>query len=387
MGVNFTLGDDAGKLIIDIAREHLLCTYDPVKAMRTIQGSLSCDKETALDILSGKIILTTDEGREYLIGSKYEPEIHRTLFPPLNAGKWSERKLLEIKQVSSEWSEAISELRKTIIKNSGEFDFSIRYEDLIKFFYDGDPSDLLEHEIESGPVENINFCVKGIKNFITESMKIISVIKWLSKAYPEDVPEGFCETPKELKDLNLELFGLMTGDEKIEETLRWDTINTMRLNNHISSQIEIDKIVAEGIKPVEITDNYDAGWLSPDGTFYGLNGSISNMLHNQIADALCAAGIIPVVDPKDPLSHNPDTWLERHGWAKIHGDWILYDGWNLHLTDDKNIPMTQKQQEQIYRYGQLCWKGLLKFGYSKEPISAARFNMTEIPMLRNYFEL
>ena len=115
--------------------------------------------------------------------------------------------------------------------------------------------------------------------------------------------------------------------------------------------------------------------------------TISNMLHNQIADALCAAGIIPSVDPKDPLSHNPDTWLERHGWAKIHGDWILFDGWNLHRTDDKNIPMTPQQQEQICRYGQTCWKGLLKFGYSKEPISAARFGMTDIPMLRNYFEL
>lgn len=32
------------------------------------------------------------------------------------------------------------------------------------------------------------------------------------------------------------------------------------------------------LEPVEITEGYYAGWLSPDGEFYGLNGSTGNLL-------------------------------------------------------------------------------------------------------------
>lgn len=38
---------------------------------------------------------------------------------------------------------------------------------------------------------------------------------------------------------------------------------------------------------MEIIEGYDAGWLSPDGDFYGLNGSVGNMLHLNIAERSC----------------------------------------------------------------------------------------------------
>lgn len=383
--LHFTLGENAGKLLIDIAREHLTCNYDTDRAMRTLTESLNCSKEIALNILSGKMVLTVDDDRIHLICSPYDPSIHKSMFPPFDCEKWAEMQLLKLKEIAGEWHKVLAELRKVIIRNRGEFEFSVRYDNLIKYFYDGDIDDMIDQDSDN--ITNIKFTICGIKKFIAESMKIMSAIKWMRKVFPNEIPEGYECLPPEVRAINNEFLQFMVRDEEIETTLRRDTISMLRLDNHISKQIEIDKIVSEGIKPVEITDNYNAGWLAPDGTFYGLNGAISNMLHNQIADALCAAGIIPSVDPKDPLSHNPDTWLERHGWAKIHGDWVLYNGWNLHRTDDKNTPMTPQQQEQICRYGQTCWKGLLKFGYSKEPISAARFGMTDIPMLRNYFEL
>lgn len=54
--LHFTLGENAGKLLIDIAREHLTCNYDTDRAMRTLTESLNCSKEIALDILSGKAV-------------------------------------------------------------------------------------------------------------------------------------------------------------------------------------------------------------------------------------------------------------------------------------------------------------------------------------------
>jgi hypothetical protein len=54
----------------------------------------------------------------------------------------------------------------------------------------------------------------------------------------------------------------------------------------------------------DIMDGYDAGWLSPDGKFYGGNGDKSAFIHLNIAEQL----------GKD------DVELEKEGWIKIHGD-------------------------------------------------------------------
>lgn len=61
-----------------------------------------------------------------------------------------------------------------------------------------------------------------------------------------------------------------------------------------------------GILEKNIMDGYDAGWLSPDGKFYGDNGPVSSMLHLRICERL-------VSDNMDG-----DRELERKGWIKIH---------------------------------------------------------------------
>ena len=63
-----------------------------------------------------------------------------------------------------------------------------------------------------------------------------------------------------------------------------------------------------GIVEKNIMDGYDAGWLSPDGKFYGENGPTSNMIHLSIAECL----------KKNNL--NGDRELENEGWIKIHED-------------------------------------------------------------------
>lgn len=63
-----------------------------------------------------------------------------------------------------------------------------------------------------------------------------------------------------------------------------------------------------GIIEKNIMDGYDAGWLSPDGKFYGENGPTSNMIHLSIAECL----------KKNNL--NGDRELENEGWIKIHDD-------------------------------------------------------------------
>ena len=82
-----------------------------------------------------------------------------------------------------------------------------------------------------------------------------------------------------------------------------------------------------GILKKNILDGYDAGWLSPDGEFYGGNGPTSSMIHINIADAIFEA----TANPYSEQMHNdgvnpwggddaPDYWLEKNGWVKIHHD-------------------------------------------------------------------
>ena len=91
------------------------------------------------------------------------------------------------------------------------------------------------------------------------------------------------------------------------------------------------KLLSEEIQPVSITDNYNAGWLSRDGTYYGMNGSYANMLHLSLADAIRKRMIVE--NGVDPLKGFPgksmDTWLCEQGWVKIHDDHILYQ-YSLH---------------------------------------------------------
>lgn len=37
--------------------------------------------------------------------------------------------------------------------------------------------------------------------------------------------------------------------------------------------MKIEEYHKTELEPVEITEGYDAGWLSPDGDFYGLKGA------------------------------------------------------------------------------------------------------------------
>lgn len=82
-----------------------------------------------------------------------------------------------------------------------------------------------------------------------------------------------------------------------------------------------------GILQKDIMDGYDAGWLSPDGEFYGADGETSAMIHMNLAEQIFNApcNIYAVRMAKDGVSimggiESPEYWLEKHGWVKIHHD-------------------------------------------------------------------
>lgn len=80
-----------------------------------------------------------------------------------------------------------------------------------------------------------------------------------------------------------------------------------------------------GILKKNIMNGYDAGWLSPDGEFYGGDGDTSAMIHMNIAEQIfnTPTNKYAIKMKEDGVSvwggfNAPEYWLEKHGWIKIH---------------------------------------------------------------------
>ena len=78
-----------------------------------------------------------------------------------------------------------------------------------------------------------------------------------------------------------------------------------------------------GIIQKNIMDGYDAGWLSPDGEFYGGNGDTSSFVHLSLAEKIYNGGSIYANRmANEGVSvfggiNSPEYWLEKHGWVKV----------------------------------------------------------------------
>lgn len=154
------------------------------------------------------------------------------------------------------------------------------------------------------------------------------------------------------------------------------------VDSYIESQRNIDRELKHGIQPSSVTEPKSAGWISPKGVYYALNGDIAHNLHIQIADALLDAGIIEDKDfGETHIRGNACDILDKEGWVKIHNEWVIYSGY------DSNIPITDEQIQALYQYGQ-HGKGFLDFGYAKHRVTACNIPDIEKPLWAiKYFKL
>lgn len=388
--LHFSLGEDAGKRLMEIAQEHLIYNLDPNKAMRTITESLiGCSTELALKILTGNLVLIVDSDGQTIHGEQRN-ETHSD-FPYLNIAEWHENEHSKIGDDGRMIYRMLERLEMDLACHSTNFDFSITvdYKAIVKYAESGDLQDLMaqiEDRIDNSPI--VGQTKDGIsiaRNYLIKTYKTWGVMEWLEKMYPDIYKAQYLEMGHHdvVSMINYKLTNLINSN--IDELRNQIDSEFESLNNHIAAIQEIDRVIEVGIEPVNIKDNYSAGWLAPNGDYYALNGEVSNLLHIQISDALVKKGVIPTSIEGEKV--NPDRWLEENGWVKIHGDWILYDGYSLGVLGLPIKHLTEEQKKSIYEYGQLCCSGKLYLGYNKQFVSAARFNMTDKFMLHKYFEL
>jgi hypothetical protein len=390
--VHFTVGEDLGLRIMEIAQEHLTERNNPIQALKTITDSLmGCPVDIAVKILKGDLVLPVDVESQEVICQERIVGIHDR-FPKINPVFFIESKCDKIKLHGGYIIEGIKDLQYQIkIKNRGYINIEFKYEDIFKFIA-GDNEILLDELRENREIDGIANLFETAKRFIEETMKMQATMEWIVQTFDEFKKES-----------NNEIYIQLKGDvADTLEDISYNLNQTIKLNfvldapadnvqQYIDASREIDTVLSEGIKPVNIMDNYSAGWLSPEGVFYGLNGEIANMLHIQIADALFEANVIP--SDYNEIALNTSQWLEIAGWVKIHNCNVQFAGClnkKESVTNSMpNVNMTNVQAEIIFKYLHELHGDVCKLGWRMTPITAHMFlRLSDNPELMNekYFE-
>jgi hypothetical protein len=371
--IHFKIGENAGKLLMQIAQEHLLYNYNPEKALATIEESLmGCQRDLTLKLIKGNMVLLVNEEEQVFYVRAREKEFND--FPFIDTKDWVQKNQLEINKTSEYLIEALENIQYKMKHDT--IDISFTYKQVLKFVSDNQDFSILDYS----EIEQLAEIIRITKRFIEKSLNIRKVIKILQNWYPSDFINVSIDNDGSLVEVIKNLKNVLSFD--LSDVT---DICDVTLNKYIESQKEITHIIDEGIKSVNILDNYSAGWLSPSGVFYGLNGEIANMLHEQIAEALQQATVIPTVD----YYVNASEYLSQNGWVKIHGSNVQFEGCLNYRFSNHNIDITETQIKEIVKYINVCHNGIMKLGWKLEPISAARFEMTSnnLPFLyKTYFE-
>lgn len=275
-GLTFTIGKGFGQMLQRIAWEKLTEKYNPREAVEIITKSLlGCTEGMAVDILDGKIILGEDEATQEVTGT------------PGAGGKfndWIREQRIHLEEEAKEWVKSLEGIRQEIADAGGKFEFSVRYPELISYLSGDKDAGLLDYP-RSNVVEEIKGTVEGAKNFFVKVSEVYEVIVWMCDALNTS-RVLFSDSVLRVRAI---LDSLACSDPEVEASIRKQDFQKQRLSEFMENEMKIEEYHKTELEPVEITEGYDAGWLSPDGDFYGLNGSTENLLHLNIAERLLAS--------------------------------------------------------------------------------------------------
>jgi hypothetical protein len=384
--VHFTIGENAGALLMQIAQEHLTYGLDPLKSLKTICDSLvGCSVELAKKIIIGDVILTVDVENQVFEAERYNEQKHSDGFNRLDIVEWVRRKHKKIGNDGRMFHRA---MENVMLRSRKGFSLELDLSDILDTL-EGKNKKILDRLREDRDILNLSDLLRGVKKYIEESEKLYQVFEILKKWYPErfDVTIYKGEAYN-----NSQFLYVDTGRHQVLDMCTTRFRNLMNSNldeigrmedelvEYIKAENKIHDQLSKKISPNPISDLNDASWIAPNGDHYGMNGTIANMIHNQIADKLAEDGIITVPD-KDM---SPDTFMRQEGWITIHNGWVLYDGY-YHGNE-----ITKEQQNALCLFGQhygLKTGKMPVFGLEKKPISGVRIQMMDKLSIKKLFTL
>lgn len=395
--LNFRIGEDLPIILANIAQERLVYKLDPQSSLEVFKESLGIeDDDLILKLISGKELCAKvdKDTQEFIAFPRTEDPDNP--YPILQAEdiviSWLDQELDICLGYSRVFNKSyypsyfLSNPKSIHLSVSVDLDFLIRvfsghkdqcrdyiFETIMTRFEDREDDYLTE-------MCALKDALISCKLWFYGAIKKIDVIKFMASSKFIDISDSKYNI--KLNKLEVELahlynhlldFMIVADLEDLSEDYKEEIGSWLKINENISD------LVAHEILPVEITLGYDAGWLSPSGLFYGMNGELNDMLHIQLSESLQREGIIP----KDVVT--TCGWLEDNGWVKIHGDWILYSCQDHEFNIVRS--MTDKQIEAVVEYGKHCCRGFLRFGYRMIRLSVATFKYLDNPQRNELFML
>lgn len=399
--VHFSLGANAGRVVMEIAQEHLLYDYNPKQALETFTRSFNgMSNELAKKILVGKELIIVPDEDGVSIDVTERPD--DSDYPIIDIDSWVANKASWIAETGRALRNDLAAYIKTVSWKGtrdrvAHFSTELQLKDLYEVFVTQDASAkdrfinslMTDIEESEGVMKSIDV-LKYAREWCSQVMRTKNVMNFMLQELGANEPKA---TEEELSELcmrtndaeNFKLYDVIILDVYKQLQACVDIIfygdvkningSLKELKNFIDTQKEMQQyLTGSTIRPRDITKGYDAGWLAPNGDFYGLNGETACLLHLNIAQALSEAGIIK----------GNDTAIEREGWIRIHHDSVRY--WGFRKDNMAFIPPTQQQIDALIKYANACYKGVLYIN-GGIPTTTAKLQMVERPMLERVFSI
>lgn len=386
--LHFTIGEDFGSLLYNLANEKIVCDYDMLGAIKVLEDSLmGITRELVINIISGKMVLSVDEKTQEVIVSDHDKNIHPE---PFDWGEWCRSTYHRAKSSFDGFHVAENWTRNTLAKfyQEGGFDVNVSIRTLTDYVFAGDETDVVEaikDDIldswrQNDKVVQCRGTAVWAKQLVEKTIKFAQLIQYIGKL-------GLWDDTVRVEMYSDYLLqrceGVTTKMSSISNGV-FDTEEDTDLKSYINSAIAVAETIKKGIKPVDFVHDsvYDAYWISPEGEAYGLNGHIANMLHYQLADAIINQ---KEIDPKSTHDeNNVDAYrkLEELGWAKITNNWVQFDG--------NHCKFTEAQQKTVGTIGMKInfeKKTWLRIGYRDAQLTGANFKSMDLVQIQKHFTI
>ena len=373
--VNFTIGDGFGKMLYNLAVEKVLEGMNPEAGIKTITDSLiGCPANYAISVLKGDIFLDVENENVILIDN-YDELSHP--YTPRSIDAFVKSKSDYYMQQIEDWKPVLAAFRESFTRDNVFLMEKMSASKIFQYFMgEAEIEDLFENA-DDNVIVNTKYIAQGVQNCLKLVMDWVTYLRKVHKMLDVD-------TTYHINTIETQAASLQCCINQIYEMcLRpLERTDSDLVTRFLDSTHQIDEALSTGIKPVNIEDKYDACWIAPDGTTYGLNGEYANMLHNTIADALIDAGIVSY-ESDEEKKYGSHFLLEKRGFVKVHHDNVLFSGYD----DSIRKSMTAEQVKQLIKYGNNCYGGKLFFDYDKKFCSTAKLSSMEPLMYRKLFDL
>lgn len=372
--VNFTIGDGFGKMLYNLAVEKVLEGMNPEAGIKTItEGLIGCPANYAISVLKGDIFLDVENENVILIDN-YDELSHP--YTPRSIDAFVKSKSDYYMQQIEDWKPVLAAFRESFTRDNVFLMEKMSASKIFQYFMGEAEIEELFENADDNVIVNTKYIAQGVQNCLKLVMDWVTYLRKVHKMLDVD-------TTYHINTIETQAASLQRCINQIYEMcLRpLERTDSDLVTRFLDSTHQIDEALSTGIKPVNIEDKYDACWIAPDGTTYGLNGEYANMLHNTIADALIDAGIVSY-ESNEEEKYGSHFLLEKRGFVKVHHDNVLFSGYD----DSIRKPMTAEQVKQLIKYGNNCYGGKLFFDYDKKFCSTAKLSSMEPLMYRKLFD-